>query len=79
MFKLNNTLIVYETLSWFFKGLHRGMNMFFKKTELAAFCLCRLLLFILSGETDVAKALLTHCLDQDSTFSDAHLLMAQVN
>lgn len=23
--------------------------------------------------------MLTHCLDQDSTFSDAHLLMAQVN
>ena len=32
-----------------------------------------------SGETDSAKAMLTHCLDQDSTFSDAHLLMAQVN
>lgn len=32
----------------------------------------------MSGETDAAKAMLTHCLDQDSTFSDAHLLMAQV-
>lgn len=33
----------------------------------------------LPGETDAAKAMLTHCLDQDPTFSDAHLLMAQVN
>lgn len=33
---------------------------------------------ILLGETDAAKAMLTHCLEQDSTFSDAHLLMAQV-
>jgi len=33
----------------------------------------------LSGETDSAKAMLTHCLDQDSTFSDAHLLMAQIH
>ncbi|XP_020612885.1 tetratricopeptide repeat protein 21B-like [Orbicella faveolata] len=33
----------------------------------------------LSGETDAAKAMLTHCLDQDPTFSDAHLLMAQIH
>lgn len=33
----------------------------------------------LPGETDAAKAMLTHCLDQDPTFSDAHLLMAQVS
>ncbi|CAH3021819.1 unnamed protein product [Porites evermanni] len=33
----------------------------------------------LSGETDAAKSLLIHCLDQDSTFSDAHLLMAQIH
>ena len=33
----------------------------------------------ISGETDAAKAMLTHCLDQDPTFSDAHLLMAQVS
>lgn len=39
---------------------------------------CILSTFI-SGETDAAKAMLTHCLDQDPTFSDAHLLMAQVS
>lgn len=33
---------------------------------------------IASGEVDAAKSMLSHCLDQDSTFSDAHLLMAQV-
>lgn len=33
----------------------------------------------LSGEIDSAKAMLVHCLDQDSTFSDAHLLMAQIH
>lgn len=32
-----------------------------------------------SGETDAAKSMLAHCLEQDSTFSDAHLLMAQVH
>ena len=30
------------------------------------------------GEIDAAKAILVGCLNQDSTFSDAHLLMAQV-
>lgn len=30
------------------------------------------------GEIDTAKSTLISCLNQDSTFSDAHLLMAQV-
>ncbi|KXJ11499.1 tetratricopeptide repeat protein 21B [Exaiptasia diaphana] len=33
----------------------------------------------LAGEVDSAKSMLSHCLEQDSTFSDAHLLMAQIH
>lgn len=36
------------------------------------------ILLIFIGEVDSAKSMLSHCLEQDSTFSDAHLLMAQV-
>ena len=32
----------------------------------------------LAGEVDDAQNTLQHCLDQDSSFSDAHILMAQV-
>ncbi|XP_013391055.1 tetratricopeptide repeat protein 21B [Lingula anatina] len=32
----------------------------------------------LSGDVDAAQGTLQHCLDQDSTFSDAHILMAQI-
>ncbi len=33
----------------------------------------------LSGDVDAAQSTLKHCLDQDSAFSDGHILMAQVN
>ena len=32
----------------------------------------------LAGDVDTAQATLQHCLDQDSAYSDAHILMAQV-
>lgn len=46
---------------------------------LSLYTFCQHGLYFISGETDAAKAMLTHCLDQDPTFSDAHLLMAQVS
>ncbi|XP_046549679.1 tetratricopeptide repeat protein 21B-like [Haliotis rubra] len=33
----------------------------------------------LAGDIDAAQATLQHCLDQDATFSDAHILMAQIH
>ncbi|XP_041371664.1 tetratricopeptide repeat protein 21B-like [Gigantopelta aegis] len=33
----------------------------------------------LAGDIDAAQTTLQHCLDQDATFSDAHILMAQIH
>ncbi|KAK7092869.1 tetratricopeptide repeat protein 21B-like [Littorina saxatilis] len=33
----------------------------------------------LAGDVESAQSTLQHCLDQDSTFSDAHILMAQIH
>ena len=33
----------------------------------------------LGGDVDSAQSTLQHCLDQDASYSDAHILMAQVN
>ena len=31
-----------------------------------------------AGEVEAAQSTLQHCIDRDATFSDAHILMAQV-
>ena len=33
----------------------------------------------LSGDVEGAQSVLQHCLDQDQSYSDAHILMAQVS
>ena len=35
--------------------------------------------FSVTGDIDTAQSTLQHCLDQDATYSDAHILMAQVS
>ena len=34
---------------------------------------------MLLGDVDAAQSTLQHCLDQDATFSAAHILMAQIH
>jgi len=37
------------------------------------------LLYIFLGDIDAAQGMLNHCLEVDASYSDAHILMAQVN
>ena len=36
------------------------------------------IIFYITGDTTTAQSTLQHCIDQDQTYSDAHILMAQV-
>ncbi|KAK2186994.1 hypothetical protein NP493_181g04009 [Ridgeia piscesae] len=62
---LQRCIKVLETVSRAVPGLHEALFLMGKVR-------------FLSGDIDTAQSTLQHCLDQDATYSDAHILMAQI-